>query len=137
MSDSVAGRLRKGGHTGRTVTLKVRYHDFATITRSHTVPTPIDNGPEITRIALSLLDSVEVGSGVRLLGVGVSNLIEGGGAQLTFDDVAAPGWDKASQAVDDIRARFGERSVGPAALVDEAGLKLKRKGEQQWGPAAT
>jgi DNA polymerase-4 len=117
--------------------LKVRYHDFATITRSHTGSGTLDTGPEITRIAAKLLDGVDVSSGVRLLGVGLSNLVEGREAQLSFDDVAGDGpvgWDRAALAVDEVRRRFGDRSVGPAALVEDSGLKLKRKGEQQWGP---
>ncbi|MDQ1397452.1 MAG: polymerase [Acidimicrobiaceae bacterium] len=137
MADAVGSRLRKAGLTGRTVTLKVRYHDFATITRSHTVATSIDTGPDIARVAAGLLDAVELGAGVRLLGVSLSNLIEGQEAQLSFDDLAGgapPGGVHATRAVDAVRERFGEASVGPAALVDGGGLRVKRRGEQQWGP---
>jgi hypothetical protein len=63
--------------------------------------------------------------------VSVSNLQEGA-AQLTLDDT---GWGRATAAVDDIRERFGDAAVGPATLVDAAGrLRVKRRGEQQWGP---
>jgi DNA polymerase-4 len=131
MGDAVASRLRKHGMAGRTVTIKVRFHDFQTITRSHTLAAPIDSGHAIARVASSLLAQVDPSSGVRLFGVSVSNLQEGA-AQLTLDDT---GWGRATAAVDDIRERFGDAAVGPATLVDAAGrLRVKRRGEQQWGP---
>jgi DNA polymerase-4 len=131
MGDAVATRLRKHGLAGRTVTIKVRFHDFQTITRSHTVAAPIDTGPAIARAASALLEQVDPSPGVRLFGVSVSNLQEGA-AQLTLDDA---GWGRAADAVDAIRERFGETAVGPAALVDARGrLRVKRRGEQQWGP---
>jgi DNA polymerase-4 len=140
MGDAVAARLRAAGLAGRTVNIKVRFHDFATITRSRTMNGPVDTGPEIIRVASALLDAVDVSSGVRLLGVGVSNLMEGVEAQLTFDDLFAgesgptAQWDGASRVVDEVRRRFGERALGPAVLADGAGVRVKRRGEQQWGP---
>jgi DNA polymerase-4 len=133
MADAVASRLRSGGLSGRTVTLKVRFHDFSTITRSRSLPGPVDTGPAVARAAVELLGSVDVTAGVRLLGVGVSNLVEGAAVQLRFDGAAA-GWEEASRAVDAIRHRFGDRSVGPAVLVDGSGVGVKRRGGQQWGP---
>ncbi|HET7652703.1 MAG TPA: DNA polymerase IV [Acidimicrobiales bacterium] len=131
MGDAVASRLRKHGVAGRTVTIKVRFHDFQTITRSHTLAAPVDTGHAIAQVASALLEQVDPSSGVRLFGVSVSNLQEGA-AQLTLDDT---GWGRATAAVDDIRERFGDAAVGPAALVDAAGrLRVKRRGEQQWGP---
>ena len=143
MGDAVAARLRRAGLTGRTVTIKVRYHDFATITRSQTLPGPVDTGPAIARAAATLLDAVDVSPGVRLLGVSATNLGDEEAAQLTFDDVldAGPavdaqgaGWTAASRAIDDVRRRYGDRAVGPAALADGSGVRVKRRGDQQWGP---
>ena len=134
MADSVAARLRKAGLAGRTVTLKVRFHDFSTITRSHTLPAVVDTAPEIARAAVDLVGQVDPTPGVRLLGVSVSNLVSGAARQLSLDDLDLPAWDEASKAVDDVRRRFGDQAVGPAALVDDQGLRLKRRGEQQWGP---
>lgn len=76
----VAGRLRKAGLSGRTVTLKVRLHDFTTLSRSSTLPSPTDEAATIARLARTLLgdlidQQVTVG-GVRLLGVGVSGLAD-------------------------------------------------------------
>jgi DNA polymerase-4 len=134
-SDSVASRLRTHHLAGRTVSVKVRFHDFRTITRSHSVSGAIDTGPEIARIATSLLDQVDPTPGVRLLGVGVSGLTDGAARQLTFDDASGPDWEDASRAVDEVRRRFGDDAVGPATLVDRGTVRVKRAGEQQWGPA--
>ena len=134
MADSVAARLRKARLAGRTVTLKVRFHDFSTITRSHTFAATVDTAPEIARAAVALLGQVDPTPGVRLLGVSMSNLMAGAARQLTLDELDSPAWDEASRAVDEIRDRFGERAVGPAALVEDGGLRVKRQGDQQWGP---
>jgi DNA polymerase-4 len=134
LADSAARRVRAAGLAGRTVTLKVRFGDFTTITRSHTFPVPTDTGHDVAAAALVLLDSVEVVGGVRLLGVAVSNLIDGASRQLSFDD-AEQGWVEATRAVDDIRRRFGTAAVGPARLAGAGGLDVKREGDTQWGPS--
>jgi DNA polymerase IV len=134
MADSVAGRLRQAGLAGRTVTVKVRFHDFSTITRSHTFPAAVDTAPEIARAAAALLEQVDATPGVRLLGVSMSNLLAGAARQLSLEDAVAPAWGDASKAVDAIRDRYGNEAVGPAALVDEGGIRVKRQGDQQWGP---
>ncbi len=68
--------LRKHGHKGRTVGIKVRYSDFETHTRARTVPTPIDDAENIGRIADELLDEFNPERAVRLLGVRVAGLAE-------------------------------------------------------------
>ena len=137
MADSVANRLRDARLSGRTVTIKVRFGDFSTITRSHTLPSPVDSGPTIARAAVELLDQVDVSPGVRLFGVGVSNLAEDGARQLSLDDALnAAGWEDATKAVDEVRARFGDRAVGPGTLASSDGLRVKRQGDTQWGPDA-
>ena len=72
----VAGRLRKHGLSGRTVTIKVRLHDFTTLSRSTTLASPTDSGPTVARLARSLLADLDTSGGVRLLGVGVSGLAD-------------------------------------------------------------
>ena len=133
MAESVATRLRELGQAGRTVTVKVRFADFQTITRSRTVPEPVDTGVAVAAVACELLDLVDPSPGVRLLGVSASNLAPKGVQQLSLDD-AAPVWDEATRAVDEVRQRFGPDAVGPASLVGEGGLRMKRRGDQQWGP---
>ncbi len=73
---NVAERLRKSGLSGRTITLKVRLHDFTTLSRSTTLQAPTDAGPTIARLARGLLGELDVTGGVRLLGVGVSGLAD-------------------------------------------------------------
>jgi DNA polymerase-4 len=73
---NVAERLRKNGLSGRTVTLKVRLHDFTTLSRSTTLTAPTDAGPTIARLARGLLGELDTTGGVRLLGVGVSGLAD-------------------------------------------------------------
>ncbi|MDQ4053427.1 MAG: DNA polymerase IV [Actinomycetota bacterium] len=72
----VAARLRKNGLSGRTVTIKVRLHDFTTLSRSTTLPSPTDRSATISRLARTLLADLDTSGGVRLLGVGVSGLAD-------------------------------------------------------------
>ena len=72
----VVGRLASQGISGRTVTLKLRRHDFTTLTRSSTLPQPTDSVREVTAVAGGLLAALDVSDGVRLLGVGVSGLTD-------------------------------------------------------------
>jgi DNA polymerase IV len=170
MADAVGTRLREARLAGRTITVKVRYGDRVTITRSHTVGAPLDSPRAIGLVAGALLDAVEVSPGVRLLGVSASGLvdIETTVRQLSFDDAeevsaVAPGsrldpgttmageaadletgaavamarqlaWHEVEAAVSAIRARYGNASVGPAALVGRDGLAVKERGDTQWGP---
>jgi DNA polymerase-4 len=152
MSDAVASRLRSAQLAGRTVTLKVRFGDFTTLTRSRTVATKLRDGPPIAVLAAELLRDVDLSGGVRLLGVGVSGLgpdTGGPGEQLSLDLGGPPSpfegpprlaagtarISSASQAVDAIRARFGSGAVGPAALVTSEGIEVKTRGDTQWGPS--
>jgi DNA polymerase-4 len=132
LADAVAARLRERHLAGRTVTVKVRFGDFRTITRSRTLPVAIDTGPELARVARELLRTVDPAPGVRLLGVSVSNLAAGSPRQLPLDGGGAV-WPAVAEAVDRVRARFGLEALGPASL---AGRRAKRRGDQQWGPEA-
>ncbi|WP_110182351.1 DNA polymerase IV [Nocardioides solisilvae] len=73
---SVAERLGKHGLAGRTVTLKVRRHDFTTLSRSTTLVAPTDRAEVVARTARALLADLDTSGGVRLLGVGVSGLAD-------------------------------------------------------------
>jgi DNA polymerase-4 len=148
MADAVADRLRRHGVRGRTVQLKVRYADFSTVTRSHTLGSPTDRGTTLRDEAWRMLGGLPVERGVRLLGVGAANLTrEEPVQQLSLDALLASGpgagegddrsaavpdadWDAANQAIDDIRRRFGSSSIGPGhAAADRSG------GERSpWGP---
>ncbi len=77
--------MRKEGVRGKTITLKVKYHDFVQITRSLTIPEPTDDGGEITKVCYLLLKKTEVGRRpIRLLGVSVSHLTSSKAKQLAL-----------------------------------------------------
>jgi DNA polymerase-4 len=72
----VASRLRAAGLFAHTVTIKVRLHDFSTLTRSRTLLSATDQADVIGSVATSLLSAVDATGGVRLLGVGVAGLTD-------------------------------------------------------------
>ncbi|HET6626059.1 MAG TPA: DNA polymerase IV [Nocardioidaceae bacterium] len=72
----VTERLRKARLSGRTITVKIRLHDFSTHTRSATLSGPTDSTKVVARLARTLLADVDTSGGVRLLGVGVSGLAD-------------------------------------------------------------
>lgn len=76
MAGRVAERLGRERLSGRTVTLKVRRHDFSTHTRSATLPGPTDDRRVIARLAAGLLAELDTSDGVRLLGIGMSGLAD-------------------------------------------------------------
>ncbi len=87
LSLKVGDQLKKKKLMATTITIKIRYADFTTLTRQHTVIEPLDDGLEINRIARKLLvKNWMPGEPVRLLGVGGSNFSEPHGQMsLTFD----------------------------------------------------
>lgn len=134
-ADAVAGRLRDQALVARTVTLKVRYGDFTTITRSVTTDQPVSSGPALAEAGRRLLQQLDLEPGIRLLGLSASGLVDGGGQQLSFEDATVGSWDDASRAVDDIRRRYGASAIGPARLTRPGrGLQVTRRGQQPWGP---
>lgn len=137
-SDAVSRRLRKSDRAARTVQLKLRYSDFTTITRRVTLDQPFTSSTTILDAARSLLAEVDVAHGVRLLGVGVANLVTDPGQQLSLDLDQTEGPTRSNvetdKIVDDVRERFGANAIGPASAAVDGTLRVKRRGEQQWGP---
>ncbi len=75
LAEGVEEYLKKHHISGRTVTLKIKFHDFKQVTRSITLPQPVDGAPEIIPYIEPLLDKTEAGrKKVRLLGITLSNL---------------------------------------------------------------
>jgi DNA polymerase-4 len=118
LSEKTATAMRKRGLRGRTVSIKVRYGDFSTITRSRTLPVATDVTQLIFRTAVALLDEQTPPGAIRLIGVRVEQLGDDSGEQLTLD---APdrGWREADQAADVARGRFGHGAVRPASLLGD------------------
>lgn len=75
LTDRVSARLAEHGAFARTVTIKVRHHDFSTFTRSVTAGHPTDDPTALLRLATGLLDAHDVSDGLRLLGFGVSGFV--------------------------------------------------------------
>jgi DNA polymerase IV len=111
-SEDVAYRVRRHGLRFRSVTLKVRYPDFTTITRAVTLPAPTDLTRDLWRAAGELLRAF-VGPGdrpVRLIGITVSSLVTREGEQLSlFDDSQRHA--RLDAAMDALRDRFGPDAV--------------------------
>jgi DNA polymerase-4 len=104
----VGKQLRKNDLAGKTVKVKIRWPDFTTITRQVTLPTATDNGEEIYKAALKLLNTVRKSNqAVRLIGVGVSGI----GApirQLSLWDERSEKSRKLQQAVDALQEKYGK-----------------------------
>jgi DNA polymerase-4 len=120
LSERTAARMRAAGLTGRTVTLKVRFSDFTTITRSRTLREPTDSGRTIHEAAVGLFDALGLQRArIRLVGVRLEKLVEASISPIQ-GVIGEPehGWRDADRAVDRARSRFGSGSVRPASLIE-------------------
>jgi DNA polymerase-4 len=120
LSDQVAGRLRAAGYVGRTISLKVRFADFSTITRSRTLSRTTDVGREIYDTVRGLYDGLGLQRvRIRLVGVRMEGLADARDApqQLLLGE-QEHGRREAEVAVDALRARYGSDAVRQARLVD-------------------
>ena len=148
LSGQVAAALRRRRRAARTISVKVRYADFRTITRSRTLSEATDVSRVIHVAAAGLvadLGLVEAprggpevpgglggpggldgpgggGAAVRLLGVRAANLVDAasGGRQLRLGE-RAEGWAELDRVADRARARFGAAVMGPASLLERPG----------------
>jgi len=121
MSEDVAAQLRNAGECARTVVLKLRYPDFTTITRRSTLAQPTDLAEVLYAQAKALLEREwKRGTLVRLIGVGATGLVEA--RQLSLFDDDTERLTRLSQAVDQIRDKYGRNAIRRASL-------LRRKGE--------
>ena len=119
LAERTAARLRATGQVGRTVSIKVRFADFTTITRSRTLSEPTDVGRQIYETARALYDALGLERArLRLVGVRVEGIADADGQphQLELGERTV-GWREAEQAVDRASLRFGAGSVRPAVLV--------------------
>jgi len=115
-AERVARELRAQGYAGRTVTLKLRFADFSTITRSHTGD-PTQDGLTVYREARALLDRVVLRQPVRLIGLSVAGLGPAGEGQLALLGPDAVRRERLARALDRLVERFGEASVRPATTL--------------------
>jgi DNA polymerase-4 len=119
LSAKVGGRMRTAGVAGRTVTLKVRFADFTTITRSRTRGEATDVTQEIYQTAADLFTALGLQRArIRLVGVRVEGLVPRGTVQrqLMLGE-RERGWSEADVAVDRATRKFGLSAVRPATLL--------------------
>jgi DNA polymerase IV len=117
LSHRVAARLREDGYRARTVVLKVRLANFATLTRSRTLSAPTDVGADLHDVAVQLYRGLPgARRRVRLLGVQATGLVPAGAEQLALLRGERQG--DVERAVDRIERRFGRGAAGPASLLD-------------------
>ncbi len=127
LSEKAAARLRAAGLVGRTVSIKVRFADFTTISRSRSLRDATDVSREIAAMARELYDALGLQRArIRLVGVRMEQLSESASTpvQVALDE-PEHGWRDADRAIDRASARFGAGSVRPASLI---GDRERRRG---------
>jgi DNA polymerase-4 len=116
LSEMVGRRLREHGLRARTIQLKLRYKDFSTITRAHSMARPTDLDTELFEQIRDLFRANwKPGEPVRLLGVHVSGWAEDSPQLDLLDDGRQERWQQAMAAADKMRDKFGESAVSLAA----------------------
>jgi len=119
LTEKSADRLRERGLAASTISIKVRFADFKTISRSKTLDLPTTGTQEIFEVAKSLylalrLDRVLV----RLVGVSLDSLVENDDVTQMVLGERTSSWQQADRAIDRVKAKFGRSSLRPARLVD-------------------
>ena len=116
LSEMVGRRLRENGLHARTIQLKLRYQDFTTITRAHSLAEPTQLDTEIFEQVRTLFrNNWHKAAKVRLLGVHVSGFKGHSGQIELLDSTLHERWNKALTTADRLRDKFGESSISLAA----------------------
>jgi len=112
LSEKVGFRLRKIHLQGRTIHLKVRFENFDTRARAHTLEEPTALDRDIFESALMLMQTLDMEERkVRLIGVGISQFVDEQGGQVSLFDKSSDKSILAQNAMDSIKQRFGKRSI--------------------------
>lgn len=117
LAERIGWRLRKAGLRGRTLTLKVRFSSFQTITRSITVMDPIGFDETIYETAIKLMEKIPVKEGIRLLGITISNFAQSG-IQLSLFNEVTEKREKIASVMDELKERFGAGIVKRGRLAE-------------------
>lgn len=120
LADRVGARLRAQGWEAGTVSIKIRFADFTTLTRSQTLSEATSVGQRLGEASLRLFDALDRPMPVRLVGVRAEKLRAAGGAGLTLWDEDED-WRRIEGALDDAAARFGRGAVTRATLLGSRG----------------
>ncbi len=105
-AEEVGRDLRKEGFKGRTVTLKLKYSDFKTITRSRTLPEPFDSTELLFSTGRQLLGEVKLSGKVRLIGIGISNFSSGYKQMTMISEKYESRDGRIDRALDRIHSKF-------------------------------
>lgn len=116
-ADKVGWRLRRLTLSGRTITVKVRFASFKTITRSRTLEEATNLDDTLYHIARELYKSIPSAEGIRLLGLTVSNLQPAGQTMALFDSKQEK-QESLHKVVDELKVRFGTAAVMKGRLID-------------------
>jgi DNA polymerase-4 len=119
LSNKVAKRLRASNYFSRTITIKVRFADFTSITRSKSLPASTDLATDIYATSKSLFEAMNLQRArIRLVGVRATGLVPTteSSVQLEFSDRDS-GWREAEEAIDQVSLKFGNSAVKPARLI--------------------
>jgi DNA polymerase IV len=112
LSEMVGRRLRENRLHARTVQLKLRYKDFTTITRAHTLPVATQLDMEIFEQVRALFrKNWRKDAPVRLLGVQASSFEDHADQGDMLEDGRRQRWQQALSAADRLRDRFGDSSI--------------------------
>jgi DNA polymerase-4 len=121
MTEKATARLRERGLFAKTITMKIKFADFTTLSRAKTLPIGIDSTQETYEIVKKLYLALRnEGARIRLVGVSLSNLLDDAPIQLELG-ARDRGWRDADTAIDKAKARFGRGSVRPGRLISGAG----------------
>ncbi|TET70446.1 MAG: DNA polymerase IV [Candidatus Zixiibacteriota bacterium] len=115
LSEQVARRMRRGHYQGKTVSLILRYSDFETFSKDHTIKKFIDSGYRIAQVAIHTLDTIKLKQAIRLVGVSVSNLIQGTYQLPLFERERKE--RVVTETMDRINDKWGELTLHPAVLL--------------------
>jgi DNA polymerase-4 len=117
MTEKATARLRERSLFAKTISIKIKFADFSSLTRSKTVPIAIDNTHDTYEVVKALYLALRnEGARIRLVGVSLSHLQEGAPVQLELG-ARERGWREADTAIDRAQARFGRGSVRPGRLI--------------------
>ncbi|MDR6613036.1 DNA polymerase IV [Leifsonia sp. 1010] len=122
LSGRVGERLRKHAMIARTVSIKVRFSDFRTITRSRTLAEPTNVGRRLFEEAWDVFGALNLDvrqTPLRLIGVRAEQLLDAGGDAVALWDPDEE-WRETERTLDAVSARFGRGMIGPASLVRRA-----------------
>jgi DNA polymerase-4 len=120
LTEKSAERMREKGLAANTISIKVRFSDFKTISRSKTLDLPINSTQEIFEVVKNLYLALGLERVlIRLVGVSLDSLVENDDLQQMVLGQRESGWAQADRAIDRIKQRFGRTSLRPARLVSK------------------